>query len=81
MGVCLFTLKMRSLLSEKRARPPLKWRAQVRRRTLIATPTALTVAMIGNLTTGGAAILERENGRERKRGFKGKGNVKAVPDD
>lgn len=64
------TLKMRSLLSETRARPPLKWTAHVSRRTVTATPTALTAVKIGNLTTGGVAIftyLERENGRERER--------------
>jgi len=61
---------MRSLLSETRARPPLKWTAHVSRRTVTATPTALTAVKIGNLTTGGVAIftyLERENGRERER--------------
>jgi hypothetical protein len=35
---------------------------------MITIPIALTVAKIGNLTTGGVAIVERENdGRERKR--------------
>ena len=62
------TLKMRSLLSETRASPPLKWSVHVRSRSVTKTPIHLTVGKIGNLTTGGLAIYLKSKGeRERER--------------
>jgi len=67
-NLILITLKMRFLSSETIASPPLKWTTHVKRRIAITTPITLTVAKIGNLTTGGVAILERESDyRERER--------------
>lgn len=51
-GAREITLKMRSLLSDTRASPPLKWTVHTSTRIVIATPITLIIGIIGNRTTG-----------------------------
>jgi hypothetical protein len=44
---------MRLLLSDERAKPPLKWKVQIRTKAATNTPITLTIIVIvGNLITG-----------------------------
>lgn len=61
------TLKIRSLLSEIRAKPPLKCTVQVKTNAVTAIPIILTTGNIGNQTTGTAiGKFERERNRANK---------------
>lgn len=59
------TLKMRSLLSEVRDKPPLYWTVHVSTRVEIITPINLITRKIGNRTTGTA--ISRETAEASKK--------------
>lgn len=63
------TLKMRSLSSETRASPPLKWTAQMSTRDMMVTPIALMIRTTGNLTTGTPMADQSHTARETEREY------------